>query len=484
MLNVIFYLFPLKNILINEYYTIQENLLFKTMRNDSYSSMIESSKSGQFLKQSHPRSMTPNDGSQMTQKSYNPYPLYKQKIRALLKPPDYSRQPPIFMSVREPRSEFEKKEASTQVKLLKKTFNTMYQRFNSYDNDLIMLKSEAIRVNALRSVGENDIENLQYKIDNLQHEENIMLNNIREETNNNIMYKHVRERMRQTLMYLEVKNQYLQDQIRLRDFLIEREHRKKIQTLENKFTSVQTFRQLQKTVYLDLKDRSQDIFVLKEDITTREKIHEMRKTRIKKYEEIAETAANEERDLKNNTMRECVLINILWAKQLDHRLAYEKKKYSSLEEAFQRIHAATLINNVQEILCKFLMKEDRLIDLMNTLNKNKEKCLAYLRKNDSIEEKIDEVLLSQKNDMDVNIIKLKQHIHGIIQKIRFAKEKQKKIKLVFDELKEWGIKKLSSVSGKDNKYETMELKAVYMALCKSIRGKITNPKTYSFITEV
>ena len=263
-------------------------------------------------RQSLTRSETPNDIAHSSlQNMYKAYPLYKQKIRTLLRPPDYSRHPPNFMSIRETRSDFEKKEASTQVKLLKKAFNTMYQKFNTHDKNLLMLKSEAIRVNALRFVGENDLENLQNKIDNLQSEENLMLQRINEEINNNHICKHVRERMRQTLMFLEVKNQYLQDQIRLREFLIESEHRKKIKTSENKFTKYQAYKYLKKTVSLDIKDRTQDLKILQEDITAREKIHELRKTRIKKYEEIAETAANEERDLKNNNMRESVLIYVM-----------------------------------------------------------------------------------------------------------------------------------------------------------------------------
>ena len=77
------------------------------------------------------RSVTPNElMTAARNRVYTPYPLYKQKIGALLKPPDYPRNPPKFMSVREPRSEFERKEASTQVKLLKKTFNTIYHRIN------------------------------------------------------------------------------------------------------------------------------------------------------------------------------------------------------------------------------------------------------------------------------------------------------------------------------------------------------------------
>lgn len=435
-------------------------------------------------RQTDTRSATPNEIlNSSAQKLYTPYPLYKQKIRALLRPPDYQSNPPKFMSVREPRSEFEKKEASTQVKLLKKTFNTMYQRFNSYDRTLAVLKSEAIRVNALKAVGENDLEHLKKRIEELEKEENNMLAKIRDEHNNNAMYKHMRERFRQTLMHLEVKNQYLQDQIRLRDFLLESMHRKKIKTLENKFTKVTAFKQLQKTVVLDIKDRTQDINLLKEDIEAREKIHELRKTRLKKYEEIAETAANEERDLRNNNMREAVLVSVLWAKFLEYKLTYEKNRYASIENAFQQIKGATLLDDINEILTRFLTKEERFVELMGTLNKNKDKCLVFLRKNDETESKIDELLLTQKSTVDANIIKLKEHVCQTIGKISLAKDRLKKAKVAREQVKEWVLKRLNMVLD-NGKIKNTKLNALFEMLHNAIKQKIRNFQKSPFITEL
>jgi hypothetical protein len=413
---------------------------------------------------------------------FTPYPLYRQKIRSLLKPPEYSRNPPKFMSAREPRSEFEKKEASTQVKLLKKTFNTMHQRFNSFSRTLTILKSEVIRVNALRAVGENDLENLQKKSDELQAEENVMLEKINEEYQNNVSYKHMRERMRQTLMYLEVKNQYLSEQIKMRDILIEYEQRKKTKTLENKFTKAQAYRLLHKTVQLDMKDRSQDLGILQEDIKAREKIHELRKTRLKKYEEIAETAANEERDLKNNNKRAIVLANILWAKFLQSKERFIREKYAHIERAYHKIRASTQISSPEEIFTRFVSKEERYVNMMETLNANKEKCLKYLEMNDLIEEKVSDLLLTQQNALDSGIHKLKERVHEGILKMQEKRAKLKKTKLVADTIREWVFKKISASGGKVSGDE--KLFALFSTLSQTIRSKIHRKKVTPFITEV
>ena len=396
------------------------------------------------------RSVTPNElMTAARNRVYTPYPLYKQKIGALLKPPDYPRNPPKFMSVREPRSEFERKEASTQVKLLKKTFNTMYQRFNSVDLSLKILKSESIKINALRSVGENDIEHLKQRIQDLEAEENQMLNKIRDEYTDNTIYKHVRERMRQNLMHLEVKNQYLSGQIKLRDFLIESEHRKKIKTLENKFTKVQAFKQIKKIVNLDMKDRNADINILMEDIDARNKIHEVRKIRIKKYEEIAETAANEEREGKNNEMREILLSYMLWAKFLNFKFNFERKKFQHLENAFKRIKTETLIGNVSDVVMRFLMKEERLKELMMTLSKNRGKCINYLKKNDAMEAKIDDLLIIQKPGVDTNISFMKEKLHSNFLQANDSKKNLLRLKSCKESIKVWIKKELLVSTGSD-----------------------------------
>ena len=206
-----------------------------------------------------------------------------------------------------------------------------------------ILNEENIRVQNLEHVGQHDIQYLENHFIELGIEENKMLERIRNEFKDNIIYKHVRERLRQTLMHLELKNQYFQDQIRLKDFLIDSEHRKKIKTLENKFTMVQAFRQTAKSVSLDIKDRTQDVNILNEDNKVRNKINELRQKRMKKYEEIAEDAAIEERDLGNNSIREGLLLHKAWARLLTSRLDKEQKTNAHLEVAFKKIKAETTI---------------------------------------------------------------------------------------------------------------------------------------------
>jgi hypothetical protein len=428
------------------------------------------------------RCESPMDNTFLTSsRTYTPYPLYKQKVRSLLKPPDYSRQPPNFLSVRETKTDFEKKEASMQVKLLKKTFNITREEFNKSTRKINMLNSEIIRVNNLEHVGQHDIESLERHYEDLISQENSMLDKIRDEYKNNIVNKHVRERLRQTLMHLELKNQYLQDQIRLKDFLIDSERRKKIKTLENKFTMVQAYKQTSRTVSLDLKDRTQDLNILEDDIKTREKIHELRKTRIKKYEEIAEAAAIEEGDLKSNSIRESLLVHELWANYLNWKLDKQTKKFFSVEEAFKNIKVATTISDPKVVVEKFLMKEDRLTLLMNALNEKRDLCEILKKKNQQFEKKTSNFLLIHKEGSYANIKKHRDKIERLVIKLANSKEKLSKVYTLAESLKSWAKKKILNL--KPNwTHKGESLKELCTVLSLLLKDQI--PKSNYFVTDL
>lgn len=390
------------------------------------------------LHRGYSRSISPIDSTFITStRPYSPYPLYKQKVRALLKPPDYSRQPPNFMSARETRSDFEKKEASLQVKLLKKTVNLMTQDFNFSTKKMNMLVSESHKVSEMEYVGQHDVKYLESYFDKLEAKQESMMAKIMNEIGNNLVYKHVRERLRQTLMHLELNNQYLQNQIKAKEFLIESEHRKKIQTFEKKHTMVQAFRHTARTVDLDLKDRNQDLRILEDDIGARNKIHELRQKRLKKYEEIAEFAAIEEGDLKSNKIREKLLLHLMWTKYLNNRDEYIKKNSARVLEAFEKVNIVTKSSDPTEIVEKFLRKEEKLNDLMYSLGSIRSRCSFFSGKNEELEQKISCFNLTQNGGIDIDAKYLKGVANEKIGLLAESIEKKNKLVVIRQNVEKW-----------------------------------------------
>lgn len=400
------------------------------------------------LHRRYSRSISPIDSTFITStRPYSPYPLFKQKVRTLLKPPDYSRQPPNFMSARETRSDFEKKEAALQVKLLKKTVNLMTEDFNLSTKKLNMLVSENHKVSEMEYVGQHDSNYLENYYVRLEAKQENMMAKIMNEISNNLVYKHVRERLRQTLMHLELNNQYLQNQIKAKEFLINSEHRKKIQTFEKKHTMVQTFRHTSRTVDLDLKDRNQDLRILEDDIEARNKIHELRQKRLKKYEEIAEFAAIEEGDLKSNKIREELLLHILWAKYLNSREQLIKKNSARVLEAFKKVNIVTKTSEPSEIVEKFLRKEEKLMDLMNSLSLIRSRCNFFSSKNEELEQKISSFNLTQGGGLDIDAKCLKVAVNEKMELLIGSIERKNKLMVIKQNIEKWINEMLKKFTG-------------------------------------
>ena len=79
--------------------------------------------------------------------------------------------------------------------------------------------------------------------------------------------------------------------------------------------------------------------------------------RVKRQQEIAESAANENKDSNEIKMAENFHIQKLWSDLLKKKMEKEMKRTFEIEDAFQKIRAATGFSDVQEIVHKFLTRE-------------------------------------------------------------------------------------------------------------------------------
>ncbi len=80
--------------------------------------------------------------------------------------------------------------------------------------------------------------------------------------------------------------------------------------------------------------------------------------RVRRQQEIAESAANENKDSNELKMQENFMVQRLWSSYLKRKMEKEMKRTYDIEDAFQKIKAATGCSDVQEIVHKFLTKEN------------------------------------------------------------------------------------------------------------------------------
>ena len=107
----------------------------------------------------------------------------------------------------------------------------------------------------------------------------------------------------------------------------------------------------------EVKKRQERILSLKLSIKNKEEALQKRMDRVKRQSEIAEAAANENKDQNEIQLRANFGIQKLWCEFLKKKMESEMKKFHNLEEAFQKIRTSTGNADVQEMVTKFLTRE-------------------------------------------------------------------------------------------------------------------------------
>ena len=78
---------------------------------------------------------------------------------------------------------------------------------------------------------------------------------------------------------------------------------------------------------------------------------------IRRQQEIAEAAANENKDSSEKQMRANFMVQKLWNCFMRKKMENEMRKSTHIDDAFKSIKTATGVNDVQELVSKFLTRE-------------------------------------------------------------------------------------------------------------------------------
>jgi hypothetical protein len=112
-----------------------------------------------------------------------------------------------------------------------------------------------------------------------------------------------------------------------------------------------------KNIEGEQKKRQERIMSLQTSIRNKEDAVQRRMERVRRQQEIAEAAANENKDSDELKMRENFMVQKLWNGFLKRKMEKEMRKTSGIEDAFQKIRTATGLSDVQDIVHKFLTRE-------------------------------------------------------------------------------------------------------------------------------
>ena len=205
-----------------------------------------------------------------------------------------------------------------------------------------------------------------------------------------------------------------------------------------------------RNIELEQKERKKRIEELQDCIKNKEESVQRRIERQKRNQDIAEAAANENKDSSELKMRESLYIQRLWNAFMRKKMEKEMKESQSIDEAFKAIKTATGVTDVQEMVRKFLTREQTYSQLLMNVSESERHIDKLKKDNEELRGRLHELKIDAGESganagagsmmMDEEIIELNNNLAAVQKDYSLLQEKFKKINIVNDQVSGWAKK--------------------------------------------
>jgi hypothetical protein len=290
------------------------------------------------------------------------------------------------------------------------------------------------------------------------------------------IYYHIEKRMIETRIFLNLKNHELTGKIKLKENLLINEKQKFFKVKEARSRSTRVYKNYDKTSAFFNKSK----FILADKCAKEKKASEemdlIRYEHSRRHREICEEVDNEETIRKFKGIREQVMLSRLWHLFLSNRLKEYLSKFGTIDLAFRKIRSITGLNDINDVVEKFLTKENLYHELMSMVNQNKANKENLIQSIKTIEEKIQELNISEKPAFaHVNIQGLLDNINEKRNRNFVEKERLGKILALKVKLESW-IKKIILRVNKTKELDHFNFHELVLVLKNTVNDELTRIK--------
>lgn len=249
------------------------------------------------------------------------------------------------------------REVSTQLSSIKKKHDETKRVCIKKQEELDAIREEIKNLTIQEQVAEGPAYAVASRLEQLQAQHAECLEKIDEENLTQATYRYMLDRLEKDFIATKIKSTELDTSIKSKKGILDLEGGKQRKTKEERLQAKAIFDNLMKNIELEQKDRQERIFELQKCIQNKEASVSRRIERQRKNAEIAEAAANENKDSSELKMRENLYTQKLWNTYMRKRMEKEMRNSAQIDEAFKNIKTATQVTDVQEMVRKFLTRE-------------------------------------------------------------------------------------------------------------------------------
>jgi hypothetical protein len=206
------------------------------------------------------------------------------------------------------------------------------------------------------------------------------------------------DRIKKDIIALNISSYDLRDSNKQKEIIMQEEADKSRKAKEQRLQAKERLQQLMDQIDKEQKHREERIESLNKSIKNKEEAVQRRMDRVNRQHEIAEAAANENKDSNELKMQENFMVQKMWSQFLKKKMDREMKRTYEIEDAFQKIRASTGLTDVQEIVHKFLTREQTYSQLLMAVSDNERKIDNLRRENENWREKLHELQMQVADD--------------------------------------------------------------------------------------
>ncbi|CAG9329463.1 unnamed protein product [Blepharisma stoltei] len=355
----------------------------------------------------------------------------------------------------------EMREISMQLTMIRKKHDQTKRENSLKRHQLERSKKELEKLGTVAEVTEMDERSINQRIEQLETALELTHMKVEEELLNKKSYEHMLNRMNLEKVNLQVTSNHLSHTLKSSKMELESEKEKSRKNKELNHQSKKFLQELKANLEFEKRKKEERVQQLERSVKMRKDASERRQERLKRQAEIAEAAANEDRDSQEIQMKEQLLINRFWYMYLRWKLEKEWQSAAEVEEAFQKIRAATGLSNVKDIVQKFLTREEVHQQLMQSISEA-EKTLDDLKaENEKSRNELKELLLIEGETNERSFYKefkaLEEKLAKEQNELLKCRERNENSTRNYEHIFAWGKKIMSKL---DNRLDTSNMDLV------------------------
>lgn len=315
------------------------------------------------------------------------------------------------------------REITLQLVMIRKAYDYVVNQNSQKREQIDLMRKQILKLESTTETCTEDQSSISSRIKQLSKELSSYRSRLEKETQDNKVLEHVLTRTKSNVIELELKSTDLHTCLNtLRNHLNEYEKRSR----KNKEQHVKSQRLL-KSVSENLKveQRSKEDLIrrLEKAADHKKQASERRQLRIAKQAEIAEIAANQNRNAEEIALKEQIYMYKIFWMYLNYKQEKAFRDSEDAEEAFKRIRVATGLSNIQTVVEGFLKRDDLSDELQRSINEQ-DKQLTLLKKScEKVRGELNSILLISKESSSPYYLQLKD----LNEKIEFERKSYEKL---------------------------------------------------------